>query len=298
MQSFELSELAMGRVAGSTGFGPTSVVHHVKYVTLGTHRYLVLAGTFGVYVFDSAGSRTVYHMSVEGMSKHTPKPVTHACSAAAAASADGSGQLCVGTSAGLVLIFDCSNRGRISHSGAARGSVEGVVALGSGYDSCQGQSLEEPPLLAGGDLEGNVKLWAAESAERYVEQASAENAHAVTALRLRGSAVFCALADGGLKVYDAGQGLAPKLEVRAHSRWNYCMDMHPERNLLVTGSNDSTVSVWEFPDDGTFSLGPLKKLRWTDAMVTGVSFCDTVDGIQVFASAYDFRSLAHWSLAG
>ena len=299
MQSFELSELAMARVAGSMGFGPTpSVVHHVKYVTLGTHRYLVLAGTFGVYVFDSAGSRTVYHMAVEEMSKHTPRPITHACSAAAAASADGSGQLCVGTSAGLVLVFDCSNRGRISQCGSVRTPAEGVAALGSGYDSCQGQSLEEPPLLAGGDLAGNVTLWAAESAERFVEQARAENAHAVTALRLRGAAVFCALADGGIKVYDAGQGLAPKLEVRAHSRWNYCMDMHPERSLLVTGSNDSTVTVWKFPTDGTFSLEAVQELRWTDAMVTGVAFCDTMSGVQVFASAYDFRDLARWSLSG
>ena len=173
-----------------------------------------------------------------------------------------------------------------------------MAALGSGYDSCQGQILEEPPLLAGGDLAGNVTFWAAESAERFVEQARAENAHAVTALRLRGAAVFCALADGGIKVYDAGQGLAPKLEVRAHSRWNYCMDMHPERSLLVTGSNDSTVTVWKFPTDGTFSLEAVQKLRWTDAMVTGVSFCDTMGGVQVFASAYDFRDLAQWSLSG
>jgi len=272
------------------------MVHHVKYVTLGTHRFLVLAGTFGVYVFDAAGSRTVYHMAVEEMSKHTPSPVTHACSAAASASADGSGQLCVGTDVGIVLIFDCSSRGRIAYSSTAEGCAEPVLALGSGYDSCQGQSLEEPPLMASGDLSGKVILWAAESAQCYTERASARNAHAITALRLRGSAVFCALADGGLKVYDAEQGLTPRLELQAHSRWNYCMDIHPERNLLVTGSNDSTVTVWAFPDDGDFRLDAVEKLRWTDAMVTGVVFCDTLNGVHVFASAYDFRTLAQWGL--
>ena len=177
----------------------------------------------------------------------------------------------------------------------ARGGCGGA---GVGLRLVPGAEPGGSPPLAGGDLAGNATFWAAESAERFVEQARAENAHAVTALRLRGAAVFCALADGGIKVYDAGQGLAPKLEVRAHSRWNYCMDMHPERSLLVTGSNDSTVTVWKFPTDGTFSLEAVQKLRWTDAMVTGVSFCDTMGGVQVFASAYDFRDLAQWSLSG
>ena len=118
VQSFELSELAMGRVAGSTGSGQTATVHHVKYVTLSTQRFLVLAGTFGMYIFDATGSRTVYHMAVEEMSQHPPQQATHACTAAAVPSADGSGELCMGTNVGSVLIFDCSYRERVVYSGA------------------------------------------------------------------------------------------------------------------------------------------------------------------------------------
>lgn len=39
-------------------------------------------------------------------------------------------------------------------------------------------------------------------------------------------------------------------EVVAHSRWLSGMDIHPERDLVVTCSEDATLALWQLPIKG------------------------------------------------
>lgn len=95
--------------------------------------------------------------------------------------------------------------------------------------------------------------------------------------------------------------LRVRCEIVAHSRFLTSMDLHPERDELISVSEDCSLNVWELPfDNGTLTPEVLMSTLWPHAMITGAVFSQTatepVLTDSIAAVAYDIEELALWRL--
>ena len=268
-------------------------LHQCCYVTLGNNTFLAVTTTAGFDVFDATGGRMTFQFSLQ------EQPGTSSASfcrgVAAAASEDGSGQLCVGSSEGVVFVLDCDRSGRFKAPVRLAGHTAAITALGSGYHSSSGKSLDQPHVLASADADGRVVVWGAKSAAEYAKGAEHRVESVAVSICCRGDLLLCGCVDGRVNIYSLEKQRILH-QLTAHGRWLYAMALHPSKDLFATGSNDSTATVWTLPtEENGGKIEAKHALRWTDAMITGLAFVGK-HGEVVVAAAYDFEEVAAWDL--
>ncbi|KAJ9517216.1 hypothetical protein QJQ45_009170 [Haematococcus lacustris] len=165
-----------------------------------------------------------------------------------------------------------------------------ITALSSAYASRQGRWTDDlGSSLVSADEIGSLTVWEAASASSYKAVASLGEAKVpAVALAVRQEFVVAARLDGCIQVFSLRSKVL-RAELAAHSRFLTCMDIHPTKDIIVTGAEDGSISVMTLPI-GAQKTSSLLSVLWMHAPVAGVAFCGThLD--DVAAVAYDTDEL-------
>ncbi|GFH17169.1 WD_REPEATS_REGION domain-containing protein, partial [Haematococcus lacustris] len=101
--------------------------------------------------------------------------------------------------------------------------------------------------LVSADESGSLTVWEAASASSYKAVASLGEAKVpAVALAVRHEFVVAARLDGCIQVFSLRSKVL-RAELAAHSRFLTCMDIHPTKDIIVTGAEDGSISVMTLP---------------------------------------------------
>ena len=152
------------------------------------------------------------------------------------------------------------------------------------------------PLLASGDITGDINIWSLETGGREGEgEALAHRAkigdwsgHSVSTLavwnKFKDGVLIAAYGSGHIRLFSLPGGNII-CEVSAHNGWITGMDLASASGLLLSCAEDSYVRVWQLS-----GRGPLVE-HWfsapvTDCLMAGAKFLDP-RGSSFCVSAYD-----------
>jgi WD40 repeat protein len=140
----------------------------------------------------------------------------------------------VGSSSGVVLVIDYVGNNTFKYVdsiGHHKSSIQAVHASGSH--------------VVVGDEEGKISSFNTASLALEASFTVSSN-QVITALISKGDAVIAGLSTGTVKIFKiSSSNLA--VEIDAHSRAIYGMDIHPEQNIFVTCGLDTNVNVFTLP---------------------------------------------------
>ncbi|XP_074677796.1 WD repeat-containing protein 54 isoform X5 [Strix aluco] len=244
----------------------TSLLTQAAWCVLPARVLLVLTSQRGIQMYESDGSIMVYWHALD-VAEHSPARAVFARGIAAA----GGRFVCVGTSSGLVLVFDIPPKGTNVTDGAGD-----LVSADDAGTLCIWSTGEEFTLLskipAFGCSCSSVKLWNGIVAAGY--------------------------GNGQIRLYEAATGLL-RAEVNAHARWIYALDVAPQTGKLLSGAEDSFVHVWKLsrnPDTGEVAIEHCHAECVTDTQVCGARFCDP-EGNSFAVTGYDLSEIFRYGRA-
>ncbi|XP_074721432.1 WD repeat-containing protein 54 isoform X5 [Strix uralensis] len=244
----------------------TSLLTQAAWCVLQARVLLVLTSQRGIQMYESDGSIMVYWHALD-VAEHSPARAVFARGIAAA----GGRFVCVGTSSGLVLVFDIPPKGTNVTDGAGD-----LVSADDAGTLCVWSTGEEFTLLskipAFGCSCSSVKLWNGIVAAGY--------------------------GNGQIRLYEAATGLL-RAEVNAHARWIYALDVAPQTGKLLSGAEDSFVHVWKLsrnPDTGEVAIEHCHAECVTDTQVCGARFCDP-EGNSFAVTGYDLSEIFRYGRA-
>jgi len=287
-------------------------VHSVCAIPHGETGFVVMATDGGVQVWDKPGLHLLFQWSFpvsdansSGSSPAAQQALTEsethvrhqlfARSSTILLAADGSANICFGASSGDVHVLQVDELGRFQGPSTFHHHKAPITAMGSAYQSRHGRTAEDvSPLLLTADESGVVIVWKADSAESYkVVRTLGSATVPATSIAIRKDCAIVARLDGSVQVYGLKDGKL-RAEIAAHSRWLTCMDIHPLKDIIVTGGEDGMIAVWMLPVGGQ-KAAVLLSTVWMHATVTGVAFCGpTFD--DVAAVAFDTDELQLFKL--
>ncbi|KAL6744751.1 WD40-repeat-containing domain protein [Haematococcus lacustris] len=281
------------------------VVHTIRAMPHGTLNHLLVCTDDGVQVWDRQVKTLLFSWAFpepERPAPGAPPPpsgqasgvgLRHALFARGAAmniACDGSANMCFGASNGCLYVLEFDESGRLRGPTRFPHHTAPITALSSAYASRQGRWTDDlGSSLVSADESGSLTVWEAASASSYKAVASLGEAKVpAVALAVRQEFVVAARLDGCIQVFSLRSKVL-RAELAAHSRFLTCMDIHPTKDIIVTGAEDGSISVMTLPI-GAQKTSSLLSVLWMHAPVAGVAFCGThLD--DVAAVAYDTDEL-------
>ena len=190
--------------------------------------------------------------------------------------------LMIGSSAGGVIFFQVEGK-EFEFDSVVKGHDAAVTCLGGGANCA-----------VSGDQDGNTTVWSTMS--KAVQCTLKGDGHPTTSCHVRKDRVFVAYSTGNIKIFlRSTQTVA--VEIAAHARCIWAMDIHPYKNWIASVGEDTMLNVFSFPeqDDGEVELIVSRVV--TDNVLTGVQFSRNSKSDQnIYGTAYDKEAKICWQM--
>ncbi|XP_053313999.1 WD repeat-containing protein 54 [Spea bombifrons] len=263
-----------------------SLITQASWCVLPSRVLLVLTSQKGIQMYESDGSIMVYWHSLDALDT----PQAQAVFARGIAPAKGQ-HICVGTSAGLVLVFDVPAKGT---------NITLAEVLAEHRDPITDIACETCNDKAGGadlvtaDDSGVLCVWKVDEDFRLLTKLSAYGV-TCSSVKLWAGIIAAAYGNGQIRLYDAVTG-ALNAEVAAHARWIHALDIAPHSGRLLSGAEDSFVQIWQLSrsaDSGAVEVEHCHSECVTDTQICGGRFCDP-QGTSFSVTGYDLSEIIRY----
>ncbi|KAM6402159.1 WD repeat-containing protein 54 [Pluvialis apricaria] len=267
----------------------TCVLTQAAWCVLPSRVLLVLTSQKGIQMYESDGSIMVYWHALD-VTEHPPAQAVFARGIAAA----GGRFICVGTSSGLVLVFDIPPKGtNITVSEVLEQHHDAITDIAAEL----GQAPDGAGDLVTADDAGTLCVWSAGEEFTLLSKIPAFGC-TCSSVKLWNGVVAAGYGNGQIRLYEAATGLL-RAEVNAHARWIYALDLAPQTGKLLSGAEDSFVHVWKLsrnPDTDDVEIEHCHAECVTDTQVCGARFCDP-EGNSFAVTGYDLSEIFRYGQA-
>ncbi|XP_036955286.1 WD repeat-containing protein 54 isoform X1 [Acanthopagrus latus] len=200
--------------------------------------------------------------------------------------------ICVGVSAGAILVFDVPSKGsNITLSEILEEHNESITDMAA---ECSG-SQECIADLVSADDGGNLCVWKSGEEFQLLNKISGFDMSCSSVKMWKGT-VVAGYGTGQIRLYEAVTGIL-HAEVNAHARWIYSLDIAPFSGLLLSAAEDSLVRVWHLtltPETNSVEVAHLHNECVTDTQICGAKFCDG-DGYAFAVTGYDLSEIIRYT---
>ncbi|KAM4809353.1 WD repeat-containing protein 54 [Rhinophrynus dorsalis] len=264
----------------------SSLITQASWCVLPSRVLLVLTSQKGIQMYESDGSIMVYWHALDAL----VTPPAQAVFARGIAPARGQ-YICVGTSSGLVLVFDIPAKGtNITLAEVLAEHRDPITDIACETCDDKGGAAD----LVTADDSGALCVWKSGEDFKLLTKISA---YGVTccSVKLWDGVIVAAYGSGQIRVYDAATG-ALNVEVDAHARWIYTLDIAPESGKLLSGAEDSFVQIWQLTrsvESGTIEVEHRHSECVTDTQICGARFCDP-QGTSFAVTGYDLNEIIRY----
>ncbi|KAM6132347.1 WD repeat-containing protein 54 [Pterocles gutturalis] len=273
---------------GGSALG-TPLLTQAAWCALPWRVLLVLTSQKGIQMYESDGSIMVYWHALD-VTDHPPAHTVFARGIAAA----GGRFICVGTSSGLVLVFNIPPKGtNVTVSEVLEQHRDAITDIAAEL----GQAPDGAGDLVTADDAGTLCIWSTGEEFTLLTKIPAFGS-SCSSVKLWNGIVATGYGNGQIRLYEAATGLL-RAEVNAHARWIYALDLAPQTGKLLSGAEDSFVHVWKLgrdPDTGDVELEHCHTECVTDTQVCGAQFCDP-EGNSFAVTGYDLSEIFCYSRA-
>ncbi|NWS77814.1 WDR54 protein, partial [Crotophaga sulcirostris] len=250
---------------------------------------LVLTSQKGIQMYESDGSIMVYWHALD-VTEHHPAQAVFARGIAAA----GGRFVCVGTSSGLVLVFDIPPKGtNITVSEVLEQHHDAITDIAAEL----GQAPDGAGDLVTADDAGTLCVWS--TGEQFSLLGKIPGfGWSCSSVKLWNGIVAAGFGNGQIRLHEAATGVL-RAEVNAHARWIYALDLAPCAGKLLSGAEDSFVHVWKLsrnPDTDDVEIQHCHAECVTDTQVCGARFCDP-EGNSFAVTGYDLSEIFRYGRA-
>ncbi|KAM9111300.1 WD repeat-containing protein 54 isoform 2-T2 [Pangshura tecta] len=261
--------------------GGASIVTQASWCVLPSRVLLVLTSQKGIQMYEADGSIMVYWHALDVL-EPAPAQAVFARGIAAA-----SGRfICVGTSSGLVLVFDIPSKGtNITLSEVLEEHRDSITDITSEDGAAE---------LVTADDSGALCVWRAKEEFSLLTKISAFG-WTCSSVKLWNGVIAAGYGNGQIRLYEATSG-ALRATVSAHARWIYALDLAPLTGKLLSGAEDSYVQIWKLsqsPDTGDIEIEHCHSECVTDTQLCGARFCDP-EGNSFAATGYDLSEIVRY----
>ncbi|KAM6345547.1 WD repeat-containing protein 54 [Podargus strigoides] len=267
----------------------TSVLTQAAWCVLPWRVLLVLTSQKGIQMYESDGSIMVYWHALD-VTEHPPAQAVFARGIAAA----GGRFICVGTSSGLVLVFDIPPKGtNITVSEVLEQHHDAITDIAAEL----GQAPDGAGDLVTADDAGALCVWSTGEEFALLCKIPAFGC-ACSSVKLWNGVVAAGYGNGQIRLYEAATGLL-RAEANAHARWIYALDLAPQTGKLLSGAEDSFVHVWKLSghlDTDDIEIQHCHSECVTDTQLCGARFCDP-QGNSFAVTGYDLSEISRYSRA-
>ncbi|NXK14465.1 WDR54 protein, partial [Herpetotheres cachinnans] len=267
----------------------TSLLTQAAWCVLPSRVLLVLTSQKGIQMYESDGSIMVYWHALDVM-EHPPAQAVFARGIAAA----GGRFICVGTSSGLVLVFDIPPKGtNITVSEVLERHCDAITDIAAEL----GQAPDGAGDLVTADDAGTLCVWSTGEEFTLLSKIPAFGC-SCSSVKLWNGIVAAGYGNGQIRLYEATTGLL-RAEVNAHARWIYALDLAPQTGKLLSGAEDSFVHVWKLSrnlDTDDVEIEHCHAECVTDTQVCGARFCDP-EGNSFAVTGYDLSEIFRYGRA-
>ncbi|KAL8206435.1 UNVERIFIED_CONTAM: hypothetical protein K2H54_003066 [Gekko kuhli] len=280
-----LSHRQLQAKEGSLGVS-TSFVTQAAWCVLPSRILLVLTSQKGIQMYEADGSIMVYWHALDA-SESSPGQAVFARGIAA------SGQrfVCVGTSLGHVLVFDIPCKGTNITLSEVLEEHQGAIT------DIAAELCEQPEGsidLVTADDSGGLCAWRSGEEFQLASKVPASGCPC-SSVRLWNGVIVAGYGSGQIRLYEAASGTL-RAEVAAHARWIYALDVAPLSGKLLSGAEDSFVTVWRLtcnPDTEGIEIGHCQTECVTDTQICGARFCDP-EGRAFALTGYDLSEIIRY----
>ncbi|NXW10293.1 WDR54 protein, partial [Fregetta grallaria] len=266
-----------------------SFLTQAAWCVLPSRVLLVLTSQKGIQMYESDGSIMVYWHALD-IIEHRPAQAVFARGIAAA----GGRFICVGTSSGLVLVFDIPPKGtNITVSEVLEQHRDAITDIAAEL----GQAADGAGDLVTADDAGTLCVWSTGEEFTLLSKIPASGC-TCSSVKLWNGIVAAGYGNGQIRLYEAATGLL-RAEVNAHARWIYALDLAPQTGKLLSGAEDSFVHVWKLsrnPDTEDVEIEHCHAECVTDTQVCGARFCDP-EGNSFAVTGYDLSEIFRYGRA-
>ncbi len=220
----------------------TDIVTQAKWCEIAGVAYLVVASVVGLRIYTVPFSGSASEMELvciwtpdkqtgKGFERELCEPPFRGIACPSPPSS--SDCLMVGSSTGGVIFFHVEGKD-FEFDQVVKGHDTAVTCMGGGANCC-----------VSGDQDGNTTVWSAVS---KAEQCRLKgDGHPATSCHVRKDRVFVAYSTGNIKIFlRSTQSVA--VEIAAHARCIWAMDIHPYKNWIASVGEDTMLNVFEFPE--------------------------------------------------
>lgn len=189
-----------------------SAVHSVASCTVGDTALLVLGNGSGLQVWDERGAILLYQWQLPPSAPPAvgAAPPSHGGfvrGIAFCVVADGSVQLCAGSSSGTIHTFSVTEGPVIRPSRRVEGHTVPLLALGSSYQSRRGCWAEDLGCeLVSSDERGQLAVWAARKTGEHEVVGAIDGGVPACALAVRCGFLVAGRVDGSVRIYGLVRG--------------------------------------------------------------------------------------------
>uniref|UniRef100_A0A8C3IJR7 WD repeat domain 54 n=1 Tax=Chrysemys picta bellii TaxID=8478 RepID=A0A8C3IJR7_CHRPI len=199
--------------------------------------------------------------------------------------------ICVGTSSGLVLVFDIPSKGtNITLSEVLQEHHDSITDIASEV----GENPDGAADLVTADDSGALCVWRSKEEFSLLTKISAFG-WTCSSVKLWNGVIAAGYGNGQIRLYEATSG-ALRATVSAHARWIYALDLAPLTGKLLSGAEDSYVQIWKLsrsPDTGDIEIEHCHSECVTDTQLCGARFCDP-EGNSFAATGYDLSEIVRY----
>eukprot|EP00743_Colponemidia_sp_Colp-15_P001473 GILK01001612.1.p1 GENE.GILK01001612.1~~GILK01001612.1.p1 ORF type:complete len:337 (-),score=44.81 GILK01001612.1:145-1122(-) len=269
-----------------TSYRDAASVMQAKFVNVGQRPLLVLTTLFGAQIWNADGSRMLFFLPA---SSGRPVPADQQSffrGIALVRSEDQREQICVGTSAGdvLVITVDSGNFSLADTLSVHESSITDLAFSSTG----------RRPFLASSDDTGHISVWSTPNADGFKHKGMLRGPTClISSLCAMDNMVIAGYASGHIRIFDTS-AMVIQVEIAAHVRSINALALHPSKPLLASVAEDTVVNVWSLPTADSPDVALLFAAAVPDQLLTGVTFWGpTHDNLAV--SSYDVDHIRVWT---
>ncbi|KAM5127186.1 WD repeat-containing protein 54 [Mantella aurantiaca] len=238
-------------------------------------------------MYESDGSIMVYWHALDALEMSQGQAVFARGIAAA-----GGQYICVGTSSGLVLVFDVPAKGtNITLSEILAEQRDAITDIAS--ETCGGGKERAADMVTADDR-GLLIVWKSGQDFQLVSKISSYG-ETCSSVKMWDGMIAASYGTGQIRVYEAATGII-FAELDAHARWIYTMDVAPETGRLLSAGEDSFVQIWQLSrcaESGSIEVDHRHAECVTDTQICGGRFCDP-QGSSFAVTGYDLNEIIRY----